>query len=312
MFKVSLTYYNFHKNLRTAYTCNPPVPAYTPTMLTLSRIGFSGVLGAPFAGFAAAGVVSFPVLAATALAGAFAGAVAAVAGFGIGTILTPLMALKTGVKVAVAAATIPHFIGTALRFWMLRRHLDRGMLKSFGLMSAAGGLAGALLHEAAGNMLLAALLGGLMIVAGVAGLTGLAGRLRIRGAAAWGAGVISGLLGGLVGEQGEIRSAAMLGLGLSKEAFVATATAVALMVDGARLPVYLATEGREVAAIWPLPAVATVGVIVGTLAGERGLRRIPERVFRLMVSALILALGIAILSLSLTPTAPAPFPASPR
>lgn len=265
---------------------------------------------APFARFGTGGVLFCSVLAVTALAGAIAGAIASVVGFGIGTILTPLMALKTGVKVAVAAATIPHFIGTALRFLMLRRHLDRAMLKSFGLMSAAGGLAGALLHDVAGNVLLTALLGGLMILAGGAGLAGLTGRLRIRGAAAWAAGAFSGLLGGLVGEQGEIRSAAMLGLGLSKEAFVATATAVALMVDGARLPVYLATEGREIVAIWPLPAAATVGVIVGTLVGERVLRRIPERVFKRIVSGLILVLGIAILWLSLMPTEPAPFPAS--
>lgn len=308
MFDASLICYNFTERRGPACTCNRPVPAYTPTMFNLSRIGFP----CSFGGFGIQGVLSCQVLSVMALTGVCAGAIAAVAGFGIGTILTPLMALKTGVKVAVAAATIPHFVGTALRFWMLRRHVDRDMLKSFGLMSAAGGLAGALLHDVAGNVLLTALLGGLMIVAGAAGLTGLAGRLRFRGSAAWLAGAFSGLLGGLVGEQGEIRSAAMLGLGLSKEAFVATATAVALMVDGARLPVYLATEGRAVAAVWPLPAVATAGVIVGTLAGERWLRRIPEKVFKGIVSALILALGVAILYLTLTPAATLPFPASPR
>src|SRR5205809_7510459 len=75
-----------------------------------------------------------------------AGAVSAVAGFGIGSILTPLLGLTIGVKLAVAGAAIPHFIGNALRLWTLRDRVDKQVLKTFGLMSGAGALAGALLH----------------------------------------------------------------------------------------------------------------------------------------------------------------------
>src|SRR5205085_768478 len=75
-----------------------------------------------------------------------AGATSAVAGFGIGSILTPLLALAIGAKLAVAAAAIPHFAGNAVRLWTLRDRIDRNVLKTFGLMSAVGALAGALLH----------------------------------------------------------------------------------------------------------------------------------------------------------------------
>ena len=51
-----------------------------------------------------------------------AGAIAAVSGFGIGSLLTPLLALHAGTKTAVAAVSIPHLIGTAIRFWRLRGH----------------------------------------------------------------------------------------------------------------------------------------------------------------------------------------------
>src|SRR4249920_1999242 len=81
-----------------------------------------------------------------AIAAFFAGAVSAVAGFGIGSILTPLLGLTIGVKLAVAAAAIPHFIGNAIRLWTLRRQVDKQVLKTFGVMSGAGALAGALLH----------------------------------------------------------------------------------------------------------------------------------------------------------------------
>jgi hypothetical protein len=101
------------------------------------------------------------------------------------------------------------------------------------------------------------------------GLTGLSDQLRFKGAAAWVAGFLSGVLGGLVGNQGGIRSAAMLGFSVPKESFVATATAAALAVDLARTPIYVATEYTGIASIWPLVALATAGAIVGTLVGVR-------------------------------------------
>ena len=65
-----------------------------------------------------------------------AGAVGAIAGFGIGSLLTPLLALQTGTKLAVAAVALPHVVGTLIRFLRLRRHLDRWLFLRFGLTSA--------------------------------------------------------------------------------------------------------------------------------------------------------------------------------
>jgi uncharacterized membrane protein YfcA len=224
-----------------------------------------------------------------------AGAVASVSGFGIGSLLTPLLALHVGTKTAVAAVSVPHLTGTFIRFWRLRARLDRVVLWRFGLTSAAGGLAGALLNASASSPALAVVLGALLVFAGAAQFTGLAQRWRLKGGLAWAAGAASGLFGGLVGNQGGIRSAAMLGFDLTKEQFVATATAIALCVDAARMPVYLVAERAEVAAIWPLVLLATIGVVVGTLAGERLLARVPERRFRQVIGAIVLLLGIATL-----------------
>ena len=75
------------------------------------------------------------------------------------------------------------------------------------------------------------------------------------------AGVASGVFGGLVGNQGGIRSAAMLGLGLKGPRFVATATAIALAVDGARLPFYLVAESEQILGAWPAVVTAVAAVI---------------------------------------------------
>jgi uncharacterized protein len=220
-----------------------------------------------------------------------AGAIAAITGFGIGSLLTPLLAVETGIKVAVAAVAIPHFVGTLFRFWKLKAHVDRRILLGFGIASGVGGLLGALLHTRISNPALSVIFGILLMVAAVSELTGWVKRVRWGRPAAWFAGALSGILGGLVGNQGGIRSAAMLGFDVPKESFVATATAVALFVDGARLPVYLATQWREIIDLWKILAVATIAVIIGTILGTRLLGRLPETVFRRVLGVVLLLLG---------------------
>ena len=224
-----------------------------------------------------------------------AGATSAVAGFGIGSILTPLLALAIGAKLAVAAAAIPHFLGNGVRLWTLRHRIDNDVLKTFGLMSAVGALAGALLHAFAAAPALKVAMAVILIIAGGLGVAGLTEHLRMGRRGAWGAGALSGFLGGLVGNQGGIRAAAMLALDVRKEVFVATAVAIALVVDGARMPVYAFSVGRPLLDVWPIVATACGGVLLGTLAGKRLLGWIPEAIFRRMVSGLLVVLGIAIL-----------------
>jgi len=226
-----------------------------------------------------------------AVVGVLAGGVASVAGFGIGSLLTPLLSVRVGTQLAVAAVSVPHFLATALRFWRLRTHVDRRVLLGFGFASAAGGLAGALLHAAAGSRALAIVFGALLIFVGLSELSGLSRRMRFSGPVAWIAGAVSGLFGGLVGNQGGIRSAALLGFDVPKEAFVATATAIGLIVDLARMPVYFATQAGGILAIWPLVLAAIAGTLAGTVLGVRVLGRIPERAFRRVVAVILLGLG---------------------
>src|ERR1700750_462285 len=95
-----------------------------------------------------------------------AGGIASVAGFGIGSLLTPLVAVQYGMKTAVGAVAIPHIIATVLRFWRLRAHVDRHVFLGFGLMNAGGAFVGALIHAHVTSPVLTVVLGVLLIFAG--------------------------------------------------------------------------------------------------------------------------------------------------
>src|SRR6202011_790944 len=136
-----------------------------------------------------------------ALVGILAGGIASIAGFGIGSLLTPLFAYRVGTKIAVAAVSVPHFAATLYRFWLLRKGVDRRTLINFGITSAAGGLVGALLNAHSSNPALTILFGAILIFVALSEFTGLAQRMRFSGPMAWLAGGVSGLLGGLVGNQ---------------------------------------------------------------------------------------------------------------
>lgn len=229
------------------------------------------------------------------LAALLAGAIAALSGFGIGSVLTPLFALHMDTKLAVAVVSLPHLVGTAARFASLKGHVNKRVFWNFGLLSAAGGLTGALLNAYAAGRALTIVFACLLLFAGISGLTGFAQRMRFGRRTAWFTGALSGFFGGLVGNQGGIRSASLLGFGLSKEAYVATATAIALIVDGARMPVYFATQWNGISASWPLVAIATGGIVAGTFGGVHLLRRMSEQTFRRSVASLITALGVYML-----------------
>ena len=224
-----------------------------------------------------------------------AGMTASVAGFGIGSLLIPLVSIRTGTKIAIALVSLPHFLGTALRFWLLKAKVNRKILIRFGLLSAIGGLAGALLHTFFVSDILRIVFSIMLIVAGTIGVLQISERLRFGKIGAAVAGFASGLFGGLVGEQGGIRSVALLNFDVEKEAFIATATATGLIVDAVRMPTYFLTQSNQISGFLFLIFLTSIPVLFGTLAGNVVLKRIPEAFFKRTVSLLILVLGIFLL-----------------
>src|SRR5262245_10656555 len=139
------------------------------------------------------------------LVACLSGIMAAVSGFGIGSLLTPLLSIQMGMATAVAAVALPHALATALRWWRLRSYVDTRVLRSFGILSAVGGLAGALLYARLGGRTLEIVLGVLLILTAIAGLTDWTTRVRFSGPLSAAMGFLSGFFGGMAGNQGGLR-----------------------------------------------------------------------------------------------------------
>ena len=220
------------------------------------------------------------------------GGTASVAGFGIGSLLTPLLAATFGTAIAVAAVAVPHAAATALRCWRLRANIDWSVLRGFGLLSAAGGLVGALLYTRFSNDALTLTLGLLLLSTALATLVDLPSRVRVTRLVVGVLGLLSGLFGGLAGNQGGLRAAAMLSLSLSPVRYVATATATAMLVDIVRTPIYVWRAGGVLTTLVLPLSVATAGVLIGTVLGERILLGLSIRQFRYAIAVLIGLLGL--------------------
>lgn len=221
-----------------------------------------------------------------------AGGTAAVVGFGIGSLVTPLLVVRLDTSLAIGVVAGPHLLASAVRYWQHRHTVDRGLLIRFGIPSAVGGLVGALLQSRLESPALLGVLGALLLATSAANLSSGFGGWRPAPSLAFALGGLSGLFGGVAGNQGGLRAAGLAAFDLTPRAFIATSTAVAVLIDVARTPVYVARAGAELRAEWPLIAVAGAGCLAGTLLGERLFSRLARETHRRVVAVTVGAVGI--------------------
>ncbi|MGL4423479.1 MAG: TSUP family transporter, partial [Gemmataceae bacterium] len=110
-------------------------------------------------------------------------------------------------------------------------------------------------------------------------------------------GLLSGFFGGLSGMQGALRSAFLARAGLSKEAFVATGSAIACLIDCTRLGVY-ATALRRVQndLDYELLGVAILAAFAGAFLGNRFLKKLTMTGLQRLVAILLLIVALGLIS----------------
>ena len=252
--------------------------------------------------------MDFVVIALTALV---ASGLTLFSGFGLGTLLMPVVAIFFPVEVAIGVTALVHFANNLFKLGLLGLRADRNVLTRFGIPAVLAAFAGALLLGwlAALPPLLEYHLGGgvrqllpvkfavglLILIFVLLELSPAFARLTFDRRWLPLGGFISGFFGGLSGHQGALRSMFLIKAGLDKEQFVATGVVLAVMVDLARLSIYgggTLLAGRSVD--WPLVATATLAAFAGAFAGTRLLKKLTILTVQLCVAGMltVVALGL--------------------
>lgn len=234
-------------------------------------------------------------------------------GFGLGTLLMPVIALFFPLPLAVAMTAVVHFANNLFKLALLGRKASLRVLLRFGLPAMLLALVGASLltrlggaeplldYELFGQQFVVVPLGlliGVLIIFFVAlDLSPTASAIRIDPKWLPLGGAISGFFGGLSGHQGAFRSMFLLKTGLDKEAFVATGIVLAVMVDTARLFIYGGSLlGANKNIDWWLVGAACVSAFLGAFVGRQLLKKVTFGFVQIMVSALLCLIGLGLIT----------------
>lgn len=234
-------------------------------------------------------------------------------GFGLGTILMPVVALFLPVPAAIAITACVHLMNKLFKLMLLWRHVDAAVVMKFGLPAIVAAVPGALLLEhlsGLGPLATYTALGGGHDITPVKLAAGLLliffaaaehvpflrnNTLRRFGLAAGGA--LSGFFGGLTGHQGAFRSAFLVQDKLPEKAFIATNAAIAALVDAVRLAVYGMAFSFAVLDMHSPIVISAIGSsFLGVFAGSLLLDKVTIRLIQNLVAAMMYFFGVLLIA----------------
>ncbi len=234
-------------------------------------------------------------------------------GFGLGTLLLPAFALFFPIERAVALTAVVHFLNGLFKLALVGRHADRRAVIRFGVPAIVAAFAGAwlllqltdlrplanyyLFDREVRVMPVKLAVGLLLLVFAVVELLPYTREVTTSARYLPLGGVLSGFFGGLSGMQGALRSAFLLKVGMSKEAFVATGVVVACLIDFSRLGVYvpaLLATGADLD--YTLLGVTVLSAFAGAYLGNRYLKKVTMRGVQVIVAAMLMAVAVGLAS----------------
>lgn len=234
-------------------------------------------------------------------------------GFGLGTILTPVFMIFFPVEVAIALTGVVHFFNNIFKLILVGKKADKQVVLRFGIPAVIAAFIGAwLLVQLTGlEPLFSYRLGSrlfevspvklmvsvLLIIFALIDLIPYFAKLQFGKDKLPVGGALSGFFGGLSGNQGALRTAFLIKTGLSKEAFIATATVVSTFVDFTRLSIY-ATRFSKVNLDENLTLLicATLAGIMGSFLGNKLLKKITLKFIQRLVAIMLIIVSLALAS----------------
>ena len=234
-------------------------------------------------------------------------------GFGLGTLLLPAFIVFFPAEVAVGLTAVVHALNNVFKFFIVRGQIDKGVVLRFGLPAMLASYVGAVALTALSrtkgavryelfshtfttspmNIAMAILIAFFALVEILPWFQHLSVSKKYLPLG----GVLSGFFGGLSGHQGAFRGVFLLRSGLSKQAFIATSIAIALLVDAVRLAVYGVSLSHDaVRENVALLLVVLATAFAGAYLGSRLAIKTTMRSIQFTVSALLFLIAGGLLA----------------
>lgn len=234
-------------------------------------------------------------------------------GFGLGTLLAPVLMFYFPVEVAIALTGIVHFFNNVFKLILTHKHANFDIVLRFGVPAIISAFIGATLLLRFADMppiyqyfmfdrtfsiyptkLIIAIL---LVIFALVDLIPYFSNLAFSKEKLPLGGILSGFFGGLTGAQGALRSAFLIRSGMSKEAFIGTTVVVSTLVDITRLGVYATAFDRHLQSDnIPLLTFATISAILGAIIGNMLLKKVTIKFIQILVALLLIfiAIGLAL------------------
>jgi uncharacterized membrane protein YfcA len=224
-------------------------------------------------------------------------------GFGLGTILSPVMMLFFPVEIAVALTGVVHFSNNLFKLWLVGKKADIPTVLRFGLPAIVAAFIGAWLLLQMSTLPIAFSyqlwnqhfeVSYFKIIMAVL-LFPYFGKLEFSPKMITLGGFITGFFGGFSGHQGALRSAFLIRSGLKKEAFIATGVLVSSMIDLTRVGVYTKRlMDVKLEEYWVLIVVASLSAMLGAVLGNRLLKKVTMKSLQYLVAVFLILIAMAL------------------
>jgi uncharacterized membrane protein YfcA len=222
-----------------------------------------------------------------------ASVIGTVSGFGISTLMVPIMLFFLPYAQALLFVGVVHWFGDVWKIFLFKKGLNWKILLAFGVPGVITAYLGATLTFQISTIILSRLVG-IFLIAYVAFIA-LRPKFKIKpnAASALIGGGLSGLIGGLTGVGGgAIRAVVLTAFNLQKEIYVFTTGIVGATVDASRIAGYFVGGTRiNHILLTGLPFFVLMSFL-GVKIGKVLVDKIPQEKFRLVVSIFLFIIGV--------------------
>lgn len=199
------------------------------------------------------------------------------AGFGLSTILTPLVLLMMKPHEAIAVVALVHCAHNASKYFSLKKYVDTLAIRKYGIWLIIGAILGALFQNQVPEKPLLVIVGIFLIILPLLTLSEKWTDYRLPEANDQIGGFFSGFMGGLSGHQGALRAMFLTRRLPDKMAYAATASVLALCVDISRIPIYLFYNHDEILEHLILVILLIFAALLGVQVGKRWLKSLKSK-----------------------------------